>query len=351
MERDRPVRIGLIGYGKGGRFFHAPLIVAAAGCELAGVVTRSAERRGEVGRDFPGTPVYEDLPRLAGAGVVDAVAISTPVDTHVPLVLQAVSLGLPVVCDKPFAPESSAARQAVQAAERAGVPLTIYQNRRFDADLLTVRAVLDSGELGRVIRFESRIEQHAPPGGIPSSGGGVLLDLGAHVVDQALLLFGPVGSVYAELDDAGGVPRRFFLALRHTNGLVSHLVGDLLLHGLPGTRFRVFGTGGSYDVDTFDGQADQLLAGGSPTASADAWGVVPRERWGRLHTGHSSKPWPSERGDWTVFYAAFADAVRQRGPVPVDPRDAVAGLVVLEAAQRSAQTGQVIALTGTAVTT
>jgi predicted dehydrogenase len=204
--------------------------------------------------------------------------------------------------------------------------------------------------LGRVTRFESRIEQYTPPGGIPASGGGILLDLGAHAVDQALLLFGPVGSVYAELDDAGGEPGRFFIALGHINGVVSHLVGDLVLQGAPGTRFRVFGTIGSYDVDAFDGQADELMAGGSPTASGDAWGVVPRERWGRLHAGHTTRPWPSERGDWTVFYTAFADAVRGRGPVPVDPRDAVAGLEVLEAAQRSAETGQVVALGAGAVT-
>ena len=103
---------------------------------------------------------------------VDAVAISTPADTHVPLVLEAVSLGLPLVCDKPFALQPAAARQALEAAKRAGVPLTVYQNRRFDADLLTVRAVIDSGEVERVTRFESRIEQYTPPGGIPSSGGG-----------------------------------------------------------------------------------------------------------------------------------------------------------------------------------
>jgi len=349
VERFRPVRIGLVGYSKGGRFFHAPLIAAAAGCELTGVVTRSAERRGDLERDHPGTPAYDDLAQLASAGV-DAVAISTPADTHVPLVLEAVSLGLPVVCDKPFALQSAAARQAVEAAKRAGVPLTVYQNRRFDADLLTVRAVIDSGELGQVTRFESRIEQYTPPGGIPSSGGGILLDLGAHVVDQALLLFGPAMSVYAELDDAGGHPGRFFIALRHAGGVVSHLVGDLVLHGAPGTRFRVFGTIASYDVDAFDGQADELMAGGSPTASGDAWGLVPRERWGRLHTGHTTRPWPSEHGDWTVFHTSFANAVRGRGDVPVDPWDAVAGLEVLEAAQRSAATGQVVALgPGTAV--
>ena len=342
MERVRPVRIGLIGYGKGGRFFHAPLIAAAAGCELAGVVTRSAERRGELERDHPGTPAHDDLAQLAFAGV-DAVSISTPADTHVPLVLEAISLGLPVVCDKPFAPRSAAAREVLEAAQRAGVMVTVYQNRRYDADFLTVRAVIGSGELGRLTRFESRIEQYTPPGGLPSSGGGILLDLGAHVVDQALLLSGPAVSVYAEVDDADGRPGRFFIAMRHAGGVVSHLVGDMILHGTPGPRFRVFGTSGSYDVDAFDGQADELMAGGSPAASGDAWGLVPRERWGRLHAGHTTRPWPSERGDWTVFYTLFANAVCGHGAVPVDPWDAVAGLQVLEAAQRSAATGQAVA--------
>jgi predicted dehydrogenase len=232
----------------------------------------------------------------------------------------------------------------VEAAQRAGVLLTVYQNRRFDADFRTVRKLIDSGELGRITRFESRMEQYTPPGGVPSSGGGILLDLGTHLVDQALLLFGPVRSVYAELDDAGGRPGRFFLALRHADDAVSHLVGDMILRGAPGLRFRVFGSVGSYDVDAFDGQADALLAGGSPAASSGAWGTVPQEHWGRLHLGHTSRPWPSERGDWRVFYTAFAEAVRAGGAVPVDPRDAVAGLDVLAAAQHSATTGQVVEL-------
>jgi predicted dehydrogenase len=259
-------------------------------------------------------------------------------------VLAAVSLGLPVVCDKPFALDPAAARQAVEAAQRAGVLLTVYQNRRFDADFRTVRKLIDSGELGRIPRFESRMEQYTPPGGVPSSGGGILLDLGTHLVDQALLLFGPVRSVYAELDDAGGQPGRFFVALRHADDLVSHLVGDMILQGEPGLRFRVFGSVGSYDVDAFDGQADALLAGGSPAASGAAWGTVPEEHRGRLHVGHTTRPWPSEPGDWRVFYTSFADAVRADGAVPVDPRDAVAGLEVLAAAQRSATTGRVVEL-------
>jgi predicted dehydrogenase len=343
VEQVKAVRVGLIGYGKGGRFFHAPLIAGAAGCQLAGVVTRSDGRRAELESDHPGTPAYDDLAQLAAAGA-DAVAISTPAGTHLPLVLEAISLGLPVVCDKPFALNAAAARQAVAAAERAGVLLTVYQNRRFDADLLTVRAVIGSGELGRVVRFESRIEQFTPPGGITASGGGILLDLGSHLVDQALVLSGPVTSVYAELDDAGGLPGRFFVAARHAAGTISHLVGDVTLNGEPGPRFRVFGSAGTYDAAAFDGQADALMAGGSPAASGEAWGVVPPERWGRLQVGSTTRPWPSERGDWTAFYTAFANAVRGRGAVPVDPSDSVAGLEVLEAAQRSADTGQVVTL-------
>jgi predicted dehydrogenase len=342
VEQGQAVRIGLVGYGKGGRYFHAPLIAGAAGCELAGVVTRSGTRRAELESDHPGTPAYDDLAQLVAG--VDAVAISTPADTHLPLVLEAISLGLPVVCDKPFALNAAAAGQAVAVAERAGVLLTVYQNRRFDADLLTVRAVIGSGELGRVTRFESRIEQFTPPDGITASGGGILLDLGSHLVDQALVLFGPVTSVYAELDDAGGLPGRFFLAARHAAGTISHLVGDVTLHGEPGPRFRVFGSAGTYDVGAFDNQADDLLAGGSPAASGDAWGVVPPEHWGRLHAGPTTRPWPSERGDWTAFYTSFANAVRGQGAVPVDPWDSVAGLEVLEAAQRSADINQVVTL-------
>jgi predicted dehydrogenase len=164
------VRIGLVGYGKGGRFFHAPLIAAAAGCELAGVVARSAARRADLEHDHPGMAAYDDLAQLAAAGV-DAVTISTPADTHVPLVLEAVSLGLPVVCDKPFALSSAAARQAVAAAERAGVLLTVYQNRRFDADLLTVRAVLDSGEVGSPGSSRGSSSSRHPAGSRPRVAG------------------------------------------------------------------------------------------------------------------------------------------------------------------------------------
>src|SRR4051812_5640866 len=194
-------RIGLVGYGFGGRVFHAPLLAAAAGVELAGVVTRSPERRAELENDHPGTPAFDSLADLAAAGA-DAVAISTPAATHIPLVLEAIELRLAVVSDKPFALDGAQARAAVEAAEAAGVVLSVYQNRRWDSDVLTVRRLLERGELGEVTLFESSFERFSGDVPVPASGGGMLRDFGSHLVDQVLLLFGPVASVYGELRGA-----------------------------------------------------------------------------------------------------------------------------------------------------
>jgi predicted dehydrogenase len=314
-------RIGLAGYGFGGRIFHAPLIAAAAGVELAGVVTRSPERRAELERDHPGTPAFDDLAGLAAAGV-DAVAISTPADTHAPLMLEAIALGLAVVCDKPFALDAAQATTAVEAAEAAGVVLSVYQNRRWDSDFLTVRRLLDEGALGDVTLFASAFERFSLEP-VPPAGGGILRDFGSHLVDQALQLWGPVERVYGEVSPGDD---RFFAALHHESGMTSHLSGDWV-QGSPAPRFRVRGSEGAYVVYGMDGQEPALIAGERP---GEGWYTEPPERWGRLQRGDESEPVPSERGRWDTFYPAFAAAVRGEGPVPVDPRDAVASLTVID---------------------
>jgi predicted dehydrogenase len=289
---------------------------------------------------------YDSLADLAAARV-DAVAISTPLPTHVPLVREAVALGLPVVCDKPFAPGAAAAREAVELAERAGVPLSVYQNRRWDADMRTVAKVVASGELGEVVAFESRLEQGPPPGGPTTTGGGALLDLGSHAVDQAMLLFGPVAGVYAEVNasrELGGLDDRFFAALRHRGGVRSHLWGNWALRGEQVARFRVVGAAATYAVAGDDGQTERLLAGLTPATQGDDWGSVPPAGWGRVYRDGTGTPVPAERGAWTSFYAAFAAAVRGDGRPPVDPWDAVAALEVLDAARASAAEGRVVQL-------
>ena len=147
-----PVRFGLVGYGFGARYFHAPLLVAAPECEVVGVMTSSAERQALVAREMPGAPTVTSLQALVDAGA-EAVAISTPAETHSAVTDAALQLGLAVVCDKPFAMDPAAARQSVALAEERGLKLSPYQNRRWDADFLTVRKVVDSGEIGTVTRL------------------------------------------------------------------------------------------------------------------------------------------------------------------------------------------------------
>ena len=236
-----PVRFGLVGYGFGARYFHAPLIASATECELVAVATRSAERRALVATEHPDAAVVDDLAGLVAAGA-EAVTVSTPADTHIPLCRQALERGLPVVVDKPFALTAADARPAVELAERLGLALSVYQNRRWDSDFRTVRALADSGALGEITRFESRFERRQD--GPPAAGGGTLLDFGSHLVDQAIQLLGPVRTVYAEIhhrDDPAGLDDDVFVALAHARGAHSHLWGSWV-QSAPGPRFRVTGT-------------------------------------------------------------------------------------------------------------
>ena len=165
-------------------------------------------------RDHPGTQLFDRSDELVGSGDVDLVVVATPNRSHVPMARLAVSAGLPVVVDKPLAATSAEGRGVVEEARRRGVPLTVFQNRRWDGDFLTVRRLMDEGVLGTVLRFESRFERWRPvirqrwrEDAAPEEAGGTLFDLGAHLVDQAVQLFGPVESVYAEIDIRGRAPR------------------------------------------------------------------------------------------------------------------------------------------------
>ncbi len=336
---DATVRFGLLGYGFGGRYFHAPLIEGTPGAVLAGVVTRSPERRAEVEAEHPGVPVFGSVDELAAAGV-DAVAVSTPAATHTALTDDLLRRGIPVVCDKPFALDAEAARASVELAERLGVLLSPYQNRRWDSDLLTVRRLLAEGRLGELRRFESAFERWAPDPAPPTAGGGLLRDFGSHLVDQALFLFGPVERVYAETHEvAPGFENDVRVVLQHTGGLRSHLSGAWR-QSAPSPRFRVTGSEGTFVVTSpMDGQEEALIAGRTPAREGDDWGREPESAWGTLHLGDEREPVESERGRWDAYYAGFAEAVRGEGPVPVDPWDAVATATVIDVARRSAAAG------------
>jgi scyllo-inositol 2-dehydrogenase (NADP+) len=330
----------IIGYGLAGSVFHAPLIACTPGLAVASVVT---SRTDEVRRDHPGARVLsrpEDVWERAAEH--DLVVVATPNAVHGVLARAAIDAGLPVVVDKPLAVSAAEARSVVDHAERAGVLLTAFHNRRWDSDQLTLRRLIAGGELGDVLRYESRIERWRPelktervwretvP---PSEGGGVLLDLGTHLVDQALHLFGPVAEVYGEVETrrGGAADDDAFIALVHESGTISHLWASQLV-AAPGPRLRVLGAKGAYVVDDVDGQEDALCAGFRPDDDT-TWGAEPESRWGRLVRGEESSVVPSEHGDWPRFYAQLARAIRVGGPPPVDPHDAIVVLEVLEAAR------------------
>lgn len=356
LPRDRPdtilavsdaaVRFGLVGYGFGGRYFHAPLIAGAPGCALAGVVTRSPERRAEVAQEYPDVPVFETVDDLVAAGV-DAVTVCTPAATHTAVTEGLLLRGLPVVCDKPFALDADAARRTVELAERERLLLSPYQNRRWDSDLLTLRRLLEAGSLGDVRRFESAFERWSPQPEPPAAGGGLLRDFGSHLVDQALQLFGPVRRVYAETHEVAPESEDDFLVvLQHASGMRSQITGAWR-QSAPRPRFRVSGSEASFVVTApMDGQEDALVAGRTPASEGDDWGREAQADWGTLYRGADSEAVPSERGRWGQFYEQFAAAVRGDGPVPVDPWDAVATATVLDAARRSAAAGTTVELSG-----
>jgi scyllo-inositol 2-dehydrogenase (NADP+) len=347
------LRTAIIGYGLAGRVFHAPLVAATEGLAVTSVVTSNAERRAQVALRHPQAELLSSPAELwERADDHDLIVVATPNDSHAPLATEAIDRGLPVVVDKPLAPSASEAETLIDHAEDSGVLLTVFQNRRWDSDQLTLRRLLDEGRLGDVMRYESRFERWQPspaPGAWrvstpPERGGGQLLDLGSHLVDQALVLFGPVTHVYAEVDARRGDPSDddAFIALRHAGGVISHLRASAVT-AAPGPRLRVLGTKGAFIVSELDSQEDRLSVG-ERTDTLPGWGTEPEANWGQLVTGGDSVAVPSERGDWPRFYATVARALRDGGPPPVDARDALATLRVLEAARDSAASRSTVAL-------
>ncbi|MCF0092374.1 Gfo/Idh/MocA family oxidoreductase [Micromonospora sp. MH99] len=344
------LRVGLLGYGLAGRVFHAPLIAATPGLRLDAIVTRDPQRREQAHQHFPDARLVDDADELWRTPEdLDLVVVATPNRQHVPMARAALAAGLPVVVDKPLAPTAADARALVEEADRLGVPLTVFQNRRWDGDFLTARGLVERGELGRVLRFESRFERFRPtikPGWRELAGteeaGGALFDLGAHLIDQAVQLFGAVERVYAEVDRrrAGAeVDDDAFVALTHANGVHSHLWMGAITAQL-GPRLRVLGDRAGYTTYGLDVQEAALHDGGRP--DQPGWGEVPPERYGLLGVDGDLRPTPTEPGAYQSFYAQVAAALRDGTPMPVDPRDSVATVELIELAHRSAAEGVVL---------
>ena len=348
-----PLRVGLIGYGVAGSFFHAPLIAAEPLLELDTIVTANQERQKQIAEEYPDVTTVADTDALfARASELDLLVVASPNRTHAALADQALRAGLPVVVDKPLAGTSKEIAELADLARERGLLLSAFQNRRWDSDFRTLSSLLAEGALGRVHRFESRFERWRPQlkggwreSGDPAELGGLLYDLGSHVVDQALTLFGPVATVYAEADvrrEAATADDDTFLALTHVDGVRSHLWLSATAAQL-GPRFRVLGSKAAYVKYGLDPQEAVLRAGKRPVPGAP-WGSEPPSAWGTLGDLVESRPVPSLDGDYPAYYKAVAAAVRDGGAPPVTADQAADTQRVLEAARVSATEGRVVKL-------
>ncbi len=339
------IRVGLVGYGDAGRGIHARLL-DEAGLPITVVATSSPERIARVRSERPGVTVVPDLAALlARREMVDVVVLASPSAAHVDQVLACVEAGVPTVVEKPLGVDATSARRAVEAAAAAGVPLTVFHNRRLDAEQLTLTALVASGALGEVFRLERRWERWRPvpkerwrENAAAADGGGLVLDLQSHLVDSAIALLGPVTHVYADVaarttpadDDA-------FLVLTHAGGARSHL-SALSLAGAPGPRTRVLGTGGAYLVGPFEAEVSAFTELTAPDGCT-----------GWLVRGEEREPVTTAPGGHADFYRALSAALalppaQQQGAMPVQPGEALAVMEVLDAARESSATRQVVAL-------
>lgn len=309
--------------------------------EIAVIVTSNEERSARAAARYPDAHVVSDVAR--SWELMDLLVIASPNRSHAELALAAVERDLPVVIDKPLA----ATLDEAQAVVDAGGRVTVFQNRRWDGDFLTLRAILDEGRLGDVVRFESRFERFRQEirdawreSGDPRDGGGQLADLGAHLIDQAIVLFGPPSSVYAEVDTrrrGAATDDDTFVALEHDGGIRSHLHMGVLAP-MAGPRFHLSGLNGGVAIDGLDPQEAQLKAGHVPGSG----GFGKREPGRILISGSQEREMPLLPGRYEDFYAGVASWLSGGGEAPVDPADSLRVMKVIETARASSKEREVM---------
>ncbi|MEO6091813.1 MAG: oxidoreductase [Novosphingobium sp.] len=339
----RDIGVGLIGYGLGGRAFHAPYVQVTQGLSLRAVVSRDVSK---VRADLPGMEVVPNVPALLARSDIDLVIVSSPDGFHAEHALAALRAGKHVLVDKPFATSLADARAVAEEAHARGRLLTVFHNRRWDADFLTLRRLIEQGVLGEVVEFESRFDRWRP---VPAEvwketrEGGSWLDLGPHLIDQALCLFGRPDAITADMAILrGGAPAYdyFTAILRYPRRRV--LLHSSKLAAGHGLRFAVHGTRGSWIKHGVDPQEAATVSGRPP--GGDDWGVDPT--LGMLTLGADlSAPVPSanESGDYRLFWQALVRAIRGEAPNPVPPEAALTVMEVLEAGLRSCEARREVA--------
>jgi scyllo-inositol 2-dehydrogenase (NADP+) len=352
-----PIRVAIIGFGLGGEVFHAPLIAATSGMSVAGIVTTAPERQRKATEQYPQAIILQSADEVwAQPEHFDLVVVTTPNRWHAPFGLAALRVGLPVVIDKPLALSVPEARELLAASQAVQKPVIPFQNRRWDGDFLTVRQLMQDGWLGEIVRFESHFDRFRPTPKVawreesdPAIGGGLLYDLGSHLIDQVIQLFGMPQTVYAELPNrrpGALVDDDSFVALTCAHDVIAHLYFSQIAR-IPGPRFVVRGLHGTYIKNGLDPQEAALQQGLRP--GMPHWGAEPRELWGTMHTERDGLAFESHiqtlPGAYEQFYQQVAEMLVYGTPAPVTMEQALLTQRVIEAAQHSTQQHTVIQIT------
>lgn len=346
------LRVGLVGFGFAGQTFHAPVLSAVPGLQLAAVASSQPEK---VLAQWPGAVVVPDVHALLAVDpAVDLVVVAAPNEAHFPVARAALAAGRHVVVDKPFTLDAVQARELAELAKAQGKLVSVYQNRRFDSDFLTLKQVMAAGKVGRPVFFQSHFDRYRPDvrvrwreQNVP--GAGLWVDLGAHLVDQAVQLFGKPDTLQldtAMLRDGALVEDYFHAVLRWEQGAHAPLRAVLhasLLAADQAPRYILHGTRGSYVKHGIDPQEDALRTGARP--GGEGWGVDPEDGLLTL-IGDAGQPQPESvptlAGDYTRYYAAIRDAIAGNAPAPVTPEEAVQLMRLLDLGRQSAEEGRAL---------
>ena len=360
-----PLRTAVLGYGLAGRVFHCPFISAVPGLELTAVVQRHGD---EAARAYPSARILRSAEEAIADPAIDLIVIATPNETHFALATQALQAGKHVVVDKPITSTADEARALADLARKQGRILAPFHNRRWDGDFLTLRKLLSEGALGRVVEIVSRFDRYRPlqrSGTWKEQGGpanGLLFDLGPHLVDQALALFGPPARITAtlrtdrdrtDIDDAFDLALDYDLAYGHALRYLCHAT---LLAADPSPRFLVHGTHGSYRKSGVDPQEPTLISGTRrppSLKSSDPWLAEPEADWGTLTlapdltqpTQLNRTAYPTLPGDYRLFYANVRDAIRGEASLAVSAEDGYRTMRLLDLARQSSAEHRTVPVT------
>jgi scyllo-inositol 2-dehydrogenase (NADP+) len=344
-----PPNVVVVGYGYAGRYFHTPLLATTSGLHLYGVVSGRAEVREQIRQHFS-IKTFAHFEQALADPQVDVVVLATPNDLHAPQAIAAMQAGKHVVTDKPMCLNVAEADAMIAASRQSGRLLSVFHNRRWDGDFLTIRSIVEQGLLGELFLLETAWLQTRPPRGWSSErrrGGGKLLDLGVHLIDQAVeLVAAPVTQVYARLHSGvwpTDVEDHAHCIVSFASGVDVHVTTSSAA-SRQARRWQLLGTRGVLVKEGFDPQEQALLAGNIEMASED-----PRQ-YARVYSKVEGKPAdtvvPTLPGRWRAFYDNIADALQHGAAVAITPESSRAVMAIIEAAQQSAQTGQAIRLDG-----